>query len=115
MMSRTLPSRPNLEHLRKQAKALLRGYPVGDVAALASFGRCKPAAALEAAIRLDDAGRVRDVLARFPASGGMLDAATRTMLQRARSRRREVTRKKIPAARWCAAGIILFISSSQGA
>ena len=110
-MSRTLPARPNLEHLRKQAKALLREYLAGDAAAIASFGRRRPdappprladaqralareygftswarlkhnvesltgtdpASALEAAVRLDDAGRVRDVLARFPALAGMLD------------------------------------------
>lgn len=112
-MSRTLPSRPNLEHLRKQAKALLRGYLAGDATVIASFGERQPdappprladaqhilareygfsswarlkhnvesltgtdpASALHAAIRLDDADRVRDVLARFPALGGMLDDA----------------------------------------
>ena len=112
-MSRTLPVRPNLEHLKKQAKALLRGFAAGDPEAVAAFGARPrgaplpklaeaqralahlyglpswaqlrqhvesltgrdPALALEAAIQLDDAARVRDVLARFPAIRSRLDAA----------------------------------------
>jgi ankyrin repeat protein len=113
MMSRTLPSRPSLEHLRKQAKALLGAYRAGDADALRSFGARKPgapplrladaqhalareygfpswaqlkhnveslvgtnaASALAAAIRLDDARRVRDVIARFPDITSKLDSA----------------------------------------
>ena len=40
----TLPDRANLDHLRKQAKVLLRLYRAGDPAALAHFGRFLPAA-----------------------------------------------------------------------
>ncbi len=112
-MSRALPSRPNLEHLKKQAKALLRHYLAGDTDALRSFGARKPGApspkladaqhalareygfpswarlkhnvesltgtdaarALEAAVRLNDAQRVRDVIARFPGIASELDSA----------------------------------------
>jgi ankyrin repeat protein len=110
-MSRVLPARPSLEHLRKQAKALLRDFNGGDADAIAAFGPRRPtapaakladaqhalargygfpnwatlkhhveslagddpAAALGAAVRLDDARRVRDVLARFPSLKGRLD------------------------------------------
>jgi ankyrin repeat protein len=113
MMSRTLPARPNLEHLKKQAKGLLRDYLAGDADAVQSFGTRKPgalpprladaqhavarqygfsswallkhnveslvgtdaASALEAAVRLGDASRVRDVLARFPSIASILDSA----------------------------------------
>jgi ankyrin repeat protein len=116
MMSRTLPARPNLEHLKKQAKALLRAYGRGAPEAVAAFGSRSPgarrpkladaqralarqygfpkwivlthhvaslagddpAAALEAAVRLNDAERVRDVLARFPAMRARLDDAMPT-------------------------------------
>jgi ankyrin repeat protein len=40
----SLPERPNLDHLRKQAKELLRQYRAGDPAALAHFRRHLPAA-----------------------------------------------------------------------
>ena len=110
-MSRTLPTRPSLEHLKKQAKALLRDFTAGDAEAVAAFGPRRPGAAppkladaqhalaraygfaswttlkqhvesltgddpmaaLAAAVRLDDAQRVRDVLARFPALTARLD------------------------------------------
>ena len=39
-----LPERPNLEHLRKQAKELLRHYRTGDPAALEQIRRHLPAA-----------------------------------------------------------------------
>lgn len=37
-MSRELPPKPNIEHLRKQAKDLLRNYQHGDPAAIEHFG-----------------------------------------------------------------------------
>src|SRR5262245_35413234 len=37
MMSRELPEKPNLEHLKNQAKALLRSYQEGDAAAKERF------------------------------------------------------------------------------
>ena len=40
----SLPERPNLDHLRKQAKDLLRQYRASDPAALASFRQHLPAA-----------------------------------------------------------------------
>jgi hypothetical protein len=40
----SLPERPNLDHLRKQAKTLLRDFSVGDAGALARIGRNLPAA-----------------------------------------------------------------------
>lgn len=46
-----LPDRPNIEHLKKQAKDLLAAYRHGDTDALARFRRSLPAAA-----GLDDAG-----------------------------------------------------------
>lgn len=48
-----LPDRPDLDHLKKQAKELLRGYHDGDPAALARFR-----AALPAATELDDSGLI---------------------------------------------------------
>lgn len=112
-MSRTLPPHPNLDHLKKQAKRLLRGYADGDAAALSAvalhtadtrpprladaqhalaceYGFANWTAlkqhvesldvsdgprALEAAVRLNDALRVRDVLARFPSLVQHLDDA----------------------------------------
>ena len=57
-----LPSRANLEHLKKQAKDLLRGLRAGDAAALARFRLSLPAAAgqtdaliLSLGLRLHDA------------------------------------------------------------
>ena len=41
----TLPLRANLDHLRKQAKELLRLYRDGDPAAIARFANSLPAAA----------------------------------------------------------------------
>jgi hypothetical protein len=40
----SLPERPNLGHLRKQAKELLRQYRADDPAALAAFRQYLPAA-----------------------------------------------------------------------
>lgn len=40
----SLPEQPNLDHLRKQAKDLIRQYRAGDPAALASFSQHLPAA-----------------------------------------------------------------------
>jgi ankyrin repeat protein len=112
-MSRVLPGRPNLQHLRKQAKTLLRDYLAGEPAAVDQFPTRKgtspapkladaqhvlarqygfatwtmlkhevesltgtdPAAALDAAVRLDDAARVRAVLSRFPSLAARLDDA----------------------------------------
>jgi hypothetical protein len=39
-----LPDRPNPDHLKKQAKDLLRSYRNGDPDALARFGRALPSA-----------------------------------------------------------------------
>jgi len=44
-MSRQLPTRPNLDHLREQAKDLLSKYRKGDPAAYADFSAGLPAAA----------------------------------------------------------------------
>lgn len=84
-MSRKLPERPNLEHLRKQAKELLRTMPHSKLAdaqyALANeygfstWSRLKahveslsftPAEALKAAVCDSDAARVRELLQRYP-------------------------------------------------
>ncbi|MEO7041486.1 MAG: ankyrin repeat domain-containing protein [Gemmatimonadaceae bacterium] len=115
-MSRSLPAHPDLEHVKKQAKSLLRQYQDGAPAAAAAFrefggkqvsdsvpklsdaqhviareygflnwpglrnhvlslSAADGPSALEAAVRLDDAQRVRDVLARFPSLGAHLDDA----------------------------------------
>jgi ankyrin repeat protein len=50
-MPRELPASPNLEHLRKQAKALLRSFKQGDPKAVASFSAIK----LDAAPKLSAA------------------------------------------------------------
>src|SRR5580658_5187751 len=82
-MSRTLPEKPNLEYLKKEAKTLLRTMPGGKLAdsqhalaqeyGFASWAKLKvhvesltltPALALTAAIRDMDAGRVRALLER---------------------------------------------------
>ncbi len=106
MSPRELPARPNLEHLKKQAKQLLREYVQGEPAAIARFRDAEvsfaksaprlasalrvlareygfdnwtklkahvltlcdqPIAALQAAIKANDASLVRRVLARHPA------------------------------------------------
>lgn len=115
-MSRSLPAHPDLEHLKKQARRLLREYVDGDPTARMAFGGVRVGgpvpkladaqhvfareygfpnwsalrnhvlslsapegpAALEAAIRMDDAQRVRDVLARFPSLTDRLDDALPT-------------------------------------
>lgn len=51
----TLPDRPNLDHLRKQAKDLLRACRAGDAAALARLRAHLPAHAATAPPRLHDA------------------------------------------------------------
>ena len=112
MSSRELPARPNLEHLKKQAKQLLREYVQGEAAAIARFRDAEvsfaksaprlagalrvlareygfenwtklkahvltlcdqPIAALQAAIKANDASLVRIVLARHPALKTQLD------------------------------------------
>jgi ankyrin repeat protein len=84
-MSRQLPENPNLEYLKKQAKALLRGTRQGKLAdvqhtlaneyGFATWAKLKshvealgltPAEALKAAVRDSDAPRVREVLERHP-------------------------------------------------
>ena len=37
-----LPARPNLEHLRNQAKDLLRAYRSGEPSAISRFRECLP-------------------------------------------------------------------------
>src|SRR5580692_7206380 len=101
-----LPARPNLEHLKKQARALQRGLLENDPAAIARFRDAQvalptsrsakladalhvvaleygfdawpqlkahveslsddPAAVLTAAIKSNDAARVRNALTRYP-------------------------------------------------
>jgi hypothetical protein len=46
-MPRTLPARPNLEHLRRQAKALLKAYEAGDSDAQRLFAQYLPSTALD--------------------------------------------------------------------
>ena len=84
-MSRTLPQKPNLEHLRKQAKALLHTMPQGKLAdaqhalaneyGFATWAELKshvitqglsPAEALKAAVCDSDAHRVRQLLESHP-------------------------------------------------
>jgi ankyrin repeat protein len=112
MSSRELPARPNLEHLKKQAKQLLREYVQGDAEAIGRFRDAdvsfaksaprlagalrvlaleygfdnwtklkvhvltlcdQPIAALQAAMKANDAALVRKVLARHPALKAQLD------------------------------------------
>ena len=84
-MSHELPAKPNLEHLKKQAKELLRTMPQGKLAdaqhalaieyGFATWAKLKahveahglsPAESLEAAVRASDASRVRELLKRHP-------------------------------------------------
>ena len=84
-MSRELPERPSLEHLRKQAKALLRSMPSGKLAdaqhqvaneyGFSTWAQLKshvealkltPAEALCEAVRQQDASRVQSLLDRHP-------------------------------------------------
>lgn len=65
IVSKNLPSRPNLDHLRGQAKTLLASLRNGDVAAARSFiehlpeaKRMKPASVAAAGFRLADAQAV---------------------------------------------------------
>jgi hypothetical protein len=58
MPSRNLPDRPSLEHLRKQAKGLLKAFRAGDPAAIARIEEFHPRASrlqLEGGIALADA------------------------------------------------------------
>jgi ankyrin repeat protein len=112
MSPRELPARPNLEHLKKQAKQLLREYVQGEAAAIARFRDAEvsfaksaprlaaalrvvareygfdnwtklkahvltlydqPIAALQAAIKANDAALVRKVLTLHPALKAQLD------------------------------------------
>ncbi len=91
-MSRQLPEKPNLEYLKKQAKELLRGMPLGKLAdaqhtlaneyGFPSWAKLKshvealgltPAEALKAAVCDSDAPRVGEVLARYPELRAMID------------------------------------------
>ncbi len=91
-MSRQLPEKPNLEFLKKEAKELLRSMGQGKLAdaqhalardyGFASWPKLKahvealalqPAEALTAAIRAQDAGRVRHLLERHPDLRAHLD------------------------------------------
>jgi ankyrin repeat protein len=91
-MSRQLPATPNLEHLKKQAKELLRTMPHGKLAqaqhALAreygfdTWAKLKahvqalglsPAEALKAAVSDSDTVRVREVLERHPELRSKID------------------------------------------
>lgn len=84
-MSRQLPEKPNLQHLKKQAKELLRSMRQGKLAdaqhalaveyGFATWAKLKahveaqglsPAEALEAAVRDSDATRVSQIFERYP-------------------------------------------------
>src|SRR5512146_1329203 len=54
--SKKLPSRPHLDHLRKQAKALLADLKQGDKAAIAAFVEHLPEAKRMSAARVKAAG-----------------------------------------------------------
>jgi ankyrin repeat protein len=91
-MSRELPQNPSLEHLRKQAKDLLRTMPGSSLSqaqrslaneyGFASWAKLKshveslgrsPAEALEIAVCDSDAERVREVLERYPELRAKID------------------------------------------
>ncbi|MBL8990259.1 MAG: TIGR03067 domain-containing protein [Phycisphaerae bacterium] len=55
-MTKTLPARPNLDHLRRQAKALLAGLAAGDAGAFQTLSRHLPAAKGMSAQQIRDAG-----------------------------------------------------------
>ncbi|HUB77756.1 MAG TPA: ankyrin repeat domain-containing protein [Bryobacteraceae bacterium] len=92
-MSRTLPEKPSLEYLRKEAKELRPRMPNGKLAdaqhalakeyGFANWAKLKahvealwltPAQALTAAVRASDAARVSDLLARHPGLRARIDA-----------------------------------------
>jgi len=92
-MSRPLPDNPNLEHLKKQAKELLRTLPKGKLAdaqhqlakeyGFATWANLKshvealartPAEALREAVREMNPARVRELIERFPQLRATLDA-----------------------------------------
>ena len=91
-MSRHLPAKPNLEHLKKQAKELQRTMPQGKLAhaqfalaneyGFATWAKLKehvhslgftPAEALKAAVCDQDASRVRQILNQFPELRAKID------------------------------------------
>jgi len=91
-MSRQLPEKPNLEHLKKQAKDLLRSMPQGKLAdaqhtlaneyGFPTWAKLKshvealaltPAEALKVAVCASDAARVRELLARHPGLHATID------------------------------------------
>src|SRR5215472_17115261 len=57
MMSRQLPAKPNLEHLKKQAKELLHDYQQGEPAAIERFRSLASPSALKSP-KLADAQHV---------------------------------------------------------
>jgi ankyrin repeat protein len=91
-MSRELPKKPNLEHLKKQAKELLRNGGLGRLAdaqhalaneyGFATWAKLKshveelglsPAELLKVAVCDSDAARVRALLERYPELRGTID------------------------------------------
>jgi Ankyrin repeat/Ankyrin repeats (many copies) len=91
-MSRRLPEKPNLQHLRKQAKELLRTMEQGKLAqaqhalaqqyGFATWAKLKthvelmgltPPEALKAAVRDLDSSRVRDLFSRLPELRAKID------------------------------------------
>src|ERR1700690_2243105 len=93
-MSRRLPARPNLEHLKKQAKELLRNMPQGKLAdaqhtlakeyGFDTWSKLKehvealqrtPAEALAAAVYDRNAARVREIIERHPELKAKIDDA----------------------------------------
>jgi hypothetical protein len=92
-MSRQLPEKPNLEHLKKQAKELLHSMPQGKLAdaqhtlaneyGFATWAKLKahvealgltPEEALKVAVCDSDASHVRELLARHPELRAKIDA-----------------------------------------
>lgn len=55
-MAKALPARPNLDHLRRQAKALLAGLDAGDAKAIQTLSRHLPATKGMNAQKIRDAG-----------------------------------------------------------
>lgn len=91
-MSRSLPEKPNLQHLKKQAKELLRTMPEGKLAdaqhnlaneyGFATWAKLKthvrsfglsPAGMLKAAVCDSDAARVREIVNRHPELRATID------------------------------------------
>ncbi len=81
-----LPDRANIDHLRKQAKALLRAYRAGDPDAVARFGRALPAAAGSSSATIASSGyRLHDAQSCLAREYGFASWANLTSYVDARS------------------------------